>query len=87
MLLQAQGVYLLRFPDRGAQSAALSRISVFLEDADGRGRIEAVPASARTAGVAAYSGHNFRASDAARFFNSARCAAPRTELAEPHAAR
>jgi len=75
-LTPPQRVFLLRFPDRGAQSAALTRLSLFLEDADGRGTVAAAPPAHRTAGVAAYSGHNCRAGDAADFFNAARCALP-----------
>lgn len=68
-----QRVFLLRFADRGAQTAALGRLSLFLEDAGTRGTVVAALPTGQSAGVAAYSGHNFRSGDAASFFNAVRC--------------
>lgn len=64
-------VHLLRFPDRGAQAAALTRLSLFLEDAQLRGTVAAAAPSGRRAGAAAYSGHNCRLEDCCRFLDAA----------------
>jgi hypothetical protein len=66
-------VYILRFACAAAQKAALTRLSLFLEDKEHRGVVLAAPPTGRVAGAAAYSGHNCRAEDAARFFTAARC--------------
>jgi hypothetical protein len=65
-------VHLLRFVSAAAQKAALTRLSLFLEDREHRGAVLAAPPAGRVAGPASYSGHNCRAEDAARFFNQAR---------------
>lgn len=64
-------VHLLRFPDRGAQAAALTRLSLFLEDAALRGVVASTLPTGKRGGAAAYSGHNCRLIDAARFFDAA----------------
>jgi hypothetical protein len=65
-------VFLLRFGSAAAQKAALTRLSLFLEDRQHAGAVLAAPPVGRVAGPASYSGHNCRAEDAARFFNQAR---------------
>ena len=69
----AQAVYLLRFGSAAAQKAALTRLSMFLEDATHRNTVLPAVPTGRVAGPASYSGHNCRAEDAARFFAQAKC--------------
>jgi hypothetical protein len=66
-------VYILRFPSASAQKAALTRLSLFLEDGTHHGTVLAALPTGRVAGPASYSGHNCRSEDAARFFVTARC--------------
>ena len=65
-------MFLLRFPCNAAQKAALARISLFLEDAALRGTVVPALPSGRVGGAAAYTGHNMRSADLARFFSLAR---------------
>lgn len=67
-----QAVFILRFPSAAAQKAALTRLSMFLEDATHAGAVLPAVPTGRVAGPASYSGHNCRAEDAGRFFNDAR---------------
>ena len=72
---------MLRFGSAAAQKAALTRLSLFLEDRTHAGAVLAAPPTGRVAGPASYSGHNCRAEDAARFFNQARRARQAAETA------
>jgi hypothetical protein len=63
-----ENVILLRFPSNAVQKASMARMSLFLEDKEFSGTVVEHLPTGRVGGALAYTGHNFRASDAARFF-------------------
>eukprot|EP00976_Prorocentrum_cordatum_P095010 1190010-Prorocentrum_minimum.AAC.4 len=69
-----ENVILLRFPSNAVQKASMARLSLFLEDKEHSGTVLEHLPTGRVGGALAYTGHNFRASDAARFFEAVNAA-------------